>query len=225
MVKSLRFLLQFIWVNLAVVLGFAAVLTAGVTLTGAGNGGDGPLARLSAQYYELFPLMLILIAFLLSVGLCTSNLDMALSFGARRRDYFWAVQGAAAVYTLAYWAMQAAMTALPALLGWEKAAEWEVMMNLGGAPFWVYPLVAMTVLTAGCAMGPLFIKSRVWGAILMAASMVVGTGTVVLLLFVSNHMETGLWGDLPVILAVIMVVIFLVSEWFIWRAVRRAVVK
>lgn len=225
MVKSFRFLLQFVRVNLCVVLGFAAVLVLGNVLTDGGQNADGLIAEQFTQYYELFPLMLVMIVFLLSFGLCTSNLNMALSFGARRRDYFWAVQGSILLYTLVFWGVQLFMTALPYRLDWWATTEWSVMMTLGGNPFWAYPLVCMTFSAAGCALGPLNYKSRVWNAIVIAVLMGLGVGVVFLLLVISHHIKTGLWGDLPAILLAAMVVIFVLSEYFIWRAVHRAVVK
>lgn len=225
MVKSLRFLFQFIWVNLAIVLAFAAALTLGNVVTAGGQHASPYIGGQLAQYYELFPLMMVMIVFLLSFGFCTINLNMALSFGARRQDYFWAVQGSILLYALISWAVQLFMTALPAWLGWWNTTEWNLMMTLGGTPFWVYPLVCTTFSAAGCALGPLYAKSRIWSAIVISVFMVIGVGVVVLLLTVSNHITTGLWGDLPVILLAGDILILSLSEWAIWRAVHRAVVK
>ena len=47
--------------------------------------------------------MLVLILFILSFNLCGTYLQLALSLGARRRDYFFALQGTLVLYTAACW--------------------------------------------------------------------------------------------------------------------------
>lgn len=75
--------------------GFAVLVVVGCYATGCPVG----QSNLFATYYGAFPLVTLFVLFLFAFSLCTSNLNLGLSFGARRRDFFWAVQGVLVVYT------------------------------------------------------------------------------------------------------------------------------
>ena len=64
MLKSFRFLLQFAWVNLGAVLGFAAVVTAGSFLTGVPNGAQ----NIFETYFSTLPLVVLIILFIFVMG-------------------------------------------------------------------------------------------------------------------------------------------------------------
>ena len=90
MVKSFRFLLSYSWVNLGAVFGFAAIVIVGCYITGVP--GNPNVGNLFETYYAMFPTMILLCLFLYAFAMCTNNLNMGLSMGARRKDFFWAIQ-------------------------------------------------------------------------------------------------------------------------------------
>lgn len=218
MKRSFRFLMLTALPNLAIVAGTAAVISLGTVLFGSGMDDN----NVFQTYFGMFPMMQLMIFFLLSFNLSTINLNIALSFGARREDYFLALQGVFGVYTLGGWAIQKGMAFLPGLLKMEDSDHWYTMLSLGEQPFWVYPLVLLTVIVLGCLCGLLSARSKVWRVAVFLMAMVIGVAAVVMVLVWTNH---GGWGDLPAILAVGMVLVFVLSEYFLRRVIRRAVVK
>lgn len=219
MVKSFKFLLQFAWVNLAAVLGFAALVVVGTHATGVPNGAE----NIFRTYFGSFPFSALIMVFIFAIALCTSNLNMALSFGGRRQDYFWALQAIMLVYTGVCWALQIVMSAIPVVFQWSEVDRWTVLMSLGTGSSWSYPLVLMSSLCLGCLCGLTFARSRVLGAILFSVAFVVFMTFLVLLLLTGNH--DGLWGVLPMILFLVTLAVFAVSEVFLWRTVNRYVVR
>ena len=131
MLKSFRFLFQFAWINLACLLGFAVLVVVGCYATGV----PGGASNLFATYYGAFPLVTLFVLFLFAFSLCTSNLNLGLSFGARRRDFFWAVQGVLVVYTGFCWAAQVLLAALPQLGGWIEEGRWTLIRIHRNIPF------------------------------------------------------------------------------------------
>lgn len=222
MVKSFKFLLQFALANVAAILGFAVVVTVGAILTGVPNGADMGAAGLFRTYFGSFPFMCIIMVYIFAFALCTSNLNMALSFGAKRRDFFWGVQGALVFYTLVCWGLQAVMASIPTR--WVGADRLTTLMSLALSSFWQYPLFLMSVMALGCLVGLLFVRSKVVGVSLMVFSVLVFLATLVLLLLSSDG-AIQLWGDLPLVLTLVMALILVVSELLIWRTIKRSVVR
>lgn len=218
--RSFRFLWQFSAPNIGVLAGFAAIVTVGTHLTG----GRHDLDNMFATYFGMFPLMSLMILFMLSYALCTSNLELAVSFGAQRRDFFWALQEMMLVYALVVWGLQAVMSRLPDLLGWQGQEHWDLLLGQNMDIF-TYMLMAMTVFAMGCVCGLVFVRSRLWGTVVMLAFVLIGVATVVMQLFTVNHRHTGLWGDLPWILTAALVVILVGCEVFLWRYIRRYCVR
>ena len=166
MLKSFRFLFQFAWINLACLLGFAVLVVVGCYATGV----PGGASNLFATYYGAFPLVTLFVLFIFAFSLCTSNLNLGLSFGARRRDFFWAVQGVLVVYTGFCWAAQVLLAALPQLGGWIEEGRWTLIRAFYGGTLWVFPLVCLTILVLGCLGGLVSAKSKVWGAVILSVS-------------------------------------------------------
>ena len=168
MLKSFRFLFQFAWINLACLLGFAVLVVVGCYATGV----PGGASNLFATYYGAFPLVTLFVLFIFAFSLCTSNLNLGLSFGARRRDFFWAVQGVLVVYTGFCWAAQVLLAALPQLGGWIEEGRWTLIRAFYGGTLWVFPLVCLTILVLGCLGGLVSAKSKVWGAVILSVSVI-----------------------------------------------------
>ena len=221
MVKSFKYLLQFAWINLGAILGFAAIVIAGAYLTGVPQGAN----NLFRTYFGTFPLMTLIMLFLFSYALCTSNLNLALSFGARRRDFFFAIQGVLLLYAGVCWALQAVMSAIPDLFGWTSVDRWSFLMSLGGLTNWQYPLACLTIMTLGCLCGLLYVRSKGWGVLVMVVTILGGIAATMVLLIFSDS-QPGTPGALTAtILTCGSVGVIAVCELLIWRTVHRFVVR
>lgn len=221
MKKSFLFLVQFAKVNLGCLLGYAVILVVGSVLTGVPRGAE----NLFSTYYGTFPMMSMLILFLFAFALCTSNLNLALSFGARRRDFFWGIQGVLLSYTAVCWLLQCVMSAIPGAFGWSGQPRWHMMLSLGGQYLWVFPLACLSLMALGCLCGLTFTRSRLWGTVMIIVSTVVVMAAALLLMVTGLNEFVGLWGDLPLILCVGLAVVLMVSEVVIWRTIFRFVIK
>ena len=223
MVKSFRFLLQFAWINLGALLIFALVVTVGSMLTGVPSGAD----NLFSSYFSIFPLMVLMILYIYAFALCTSNLNLALSFGATRRGFFWAVQGILLLYILVSWLLQGVLAALPTLLNWAFPERFP-MLRMCGFTSWFFPLLCLVILCLGCLAGVVFIKSRVAGIVVITFSGVLGIAGIVALFVTSSAVRDfgpGLFGSLPLWLTAAGVAVGGVSEGFLWHTVRNFIVK
>lgn len=231
MLRAFRFQLQFAWVNVAALLGFAAVVTVGCYLTGVPAGAD----NLFTTYYGAMPIMSAYILFFYSFTLCTSSLNLALSLGCRRRDYFWAVQGIVVFYAAVAWLLQLAMLVLPAADSWADQDRWSFLMGFSGGRLWVFPLVSLAAEAMGCLSGLVMARSRVAGGFaIFAAILVLMAGTVLLVVlsdyggtwdFLLHGSHAGLWGSLPAVLLVLAAAVLIGSELYLWRTIRTYVVR
>ncbi len=231
MVKSFRFLLQFTWGNLGAVFGFAAIVIVGCYATGVPE--SLRTSNLFETYYAMFPTMILLMLFLYSFSMCTNNLNMGLSMGARRKNFFWAIQANMAFYAAVCWGLQLFMSAFPALAGWEIRDKW-ALLDLFDGRVWVFPLVCMVLMVLGCLSGLVLVKSKILGTILVTISIFV-------MIFVSAFMilsaDTGvmnylvetewgwLWTTLPRIMVAVLSVGAVGGEFLIWKVVQRYVVR
>lgn len=226
--KNIRFLLRFAWVHLGSLVVFAVLVVAGCYATGVPDGAD----NLFRNYFTVMPLMAVFILFICGFALCTSSLNLALSMGARRKDFFWAVQATMFLYTAVSWGAAWAISALPRLENWVQpgrflaASAWT-----SGA---VFPMVCFASLVLGCLSGLVTAHSRGWGvAIMLVACLILMLGTVLMMLFGdadlwSFLLETawgGLWGALPGILMVVLLLSIAVGESVIWRHISRFTVR
>ena len=220
--KSFRFLLQFAWINLGAILAFALIVTVGSYLTGVPQGAN----NLFATYFSTFPLLTLIILYIYSFGLTTSNLNMALSMGARRRDFFLAIQGILLLYTGVCWLLQAAMSSIPFLFHWTQQERWQILLSLGGFASWVYPLVCLAILCLGGLCGLVIARSKLLGGLLVVFSLLVAIAATALLFITADIFDQGSsFGDLPLVLILLVVAITGVSEVIFWRIIDRYVVR
>ena len=222
MARCSRFLLQFAWTSLGVVLAFAAVITAGCIATGVP---DGAAYNLFATYFAGLPLTVVLILFILSFNLCGAYLQLALSLGARRRDYFFAVQVVLLLYTGSSWLLQLAVAWVPAAFAWANPERWSLLSALRGPFLFSYPLLCLAVLCLGCICGLIFVYSKALGVIMVFAAAVLGLFGTVFLFITSGTWDDSSWGILPVVLTAGAVAVVGVSEGFLWRTISRYAVK
>lgn len=229
--KTFRFLLNFAWVNIGAILGFAAIVIVGCYATGVP--GDREIGNLFETYYVMFPTMILLMLFLYAFALCTNNLNLGLSMGARRGDFFWAVQGIMVFYAGACWALQLFMTAFPSIANWEVRERWMLLDLFDGRP-WMFPLVCMVLMVLGCLSGLVMVKNKIWGSILVTVSIIV---MVFAMVFMILSAETGVmdilldseWGWFFAVLPKAGIAVLTVSavggEFLIWRVIQRYVVR
>ena len=193
--KEFRFLLQSARINLALVAGYAAVLTLGAILFPAPEGER----NLFYNYFISAPITVSFILFIMSFSMGANNLNISLTLGGRRRDYFWALQPVLALYVGTSWAIQLLMSAVPKALRWTDPWGWDLSL-LGGWPLWVYP---PGVLDSPGLWDPLrSADGRVQGmeGIVVALAAMVMTAALIFLMVMAAGPKIPLWGDLPYIL-------------------------
>lgn len=229
--RSFRFLLNFAWTNLSAIFGFAAIVIAGCYLSGVPNNAEN--GNLFETYYAMFPTMLLLILFLYAFALCTNNLNLGLSMGARRTDFFWALQGIMVFYSLVCWALQLFMSAFPAIANWEVRDRW-ALLDLFGGQVWVFPLVCLVLMVLGCLSGMVMVKNKIIGSILVTVSIIIMVAvTMFMLLFTDARMmeafqEAGLgwvFTTLPVVMTAVLAMGAVGGELLIWRTIQRYIVR
>ena len=231
MVRSFRFLLNFAWVNLSAIFGFAAIVIVGCYVTGVP--GDREVGNLFETYYCMFPTMILLCLFLYAFALCTNNLNLGLSFGGRRGDFFWALQGIMVFYAAICWALQLFMSAFPALANGEVRERW-ALLDLFGGRVWVFPLVCLVLMVLGCLSGMVVVKHKVLGVILVTLSVFIMMGATCFMILLTEtkimdfllDTEWGwLWTTLPKVMAAMLIVCAVGGELLIWRTIQRYVVR
>lgn len=224
MVKSFRFLLQFAWINLGALLVFALIVTVGSLLTGVPTGAD----NLFSTYFSAFPLMALMILYIYAFALCTSNLNLALSFGATRQGFFGALQGILLLYIFVSWLLQGVLASIPTLLHWQDPDRFSMLLMMGGFDSWFFPLLSLVILCLGCLAGIIFTKSKAAGVVTVTLSGVLGIGGMVALFITSSAVRDfggDLFGSLPLWLTAAGVAIVGVSEGFLWHTIRNFMVK
>lgn len=231
MVKSFRFLLNFALVNLAAIFGFIAVVIAGCYITDSTD--NIVYSGLFANYYVMLPTFILLCLFLYAMALCTSNLNLGLSFGARRVDFFWAIQGVILLYTAAGWVLEWLLSVLPAAAGWAERDQWAVLAAYSGK-IWTFPLLCVTLLVLGCLLGLLMVRHRVLTVIILTLSVIIITGSTMFMLlsaqtnitvFLTGRGWDWLFTTLPRILPVILIALAAGGELLIWRAIQTYTVR
>lgn len=232
MVKSFRFLLSFAWINMGAVIGFAAIVIAGCYITGVPGSTNGSGDNLFTTYYAMFPIMILFMLYLYGFALCTNNLNLGLSFGARRGDFFWALQGIIVFYTLISWVLQVFLCAFPAMANWEVRDRWMLLHLFDGRP-WVFPLACAVFMVLGCLCGLLMIKHKGLGVFTMVLAVFLLMGATVFLILsaeteVMDFVRGEGWGwltALPGIVAGVLAAAAAAGEVVIWRTIRRFVVR
>lgn len=218
MIKSLKYASQFLLENLFVLSCFVLIIFAGCLVTGVPSGSS----NLFATYYTMFPFMYLLIVFFTSFAWCTSNLNLALSCGCRRRDFFCATQILVLAYILFGWLLNQLFCFLPILGSW-NIPKLKVLFLLD-IPLPLYALLTAALVLVGCALGPLYLRSRWIGALIMMLTTFIGIGSVTGLMLLANHTNTN-WGDLPLLLTVGLVFICAGCECFLYRIIHKATVR
>ena len=195
--------------------------------------GNTENGNLFETYYAMFPTMLLLILFLYAFALCTNNLNLGLSMGARRTDFFWALQGIMVFYAVVCWALQLFMSAFPAIASWEVRERW-ALLDLFGGRVWAFPLVCLVLMVLGCLSGMVMVKNKIVGSILVTVSIFVMVVVTVFMILsadtniVENLLETEfgwLFTVLPRVMIGVLAVGAVEGELFIWWFIQRCIVR
>lgn len=227
MKKSFRFLWQFEWTYWATIVVFAAAVTALTQYSGAGYHDNG--LSFFQTYYATYALLELMFLFIFGFAMITVYLHMALSFGARRSDYFAALQLYMLSMTAVAWAVQQGMARLPALLDWPLAVAWELMLTLGHLPFWVFPLMCMAIQAVGMMCGLLVNRHKVLGITVVILVTVAAIGGVVaIMLLFEFDARLGLadfqrWA--PIAAAAVSAVLLAGCEWGLRRHIKFSCVR
>lgn len=229
--KSFRFLLQFTWVNLGAIFAFAAIVIAGCYLTGVPANAEAD--NLFETYYAMFPVMTMMMLFFYALALCTNNLNLGLSFGARRRDFFWGLQGVMVFSSAVCWGLQLFLSAFPAAAGWEVRGRW-VLLDLFHGREWLFPLLCLALIVLGCLSGMVLAARKGLGVLLIVLSVFVMIGVTAFMLISADRelmadlleSEWGwLWAALPKVMIAVLAAGAAGGELVIWRFIRRYAVR
>lgn len=217
MARCFRFLFRFALVNLGIFAGVAAVIVAGAFATGVPDGHT----NLFSTYFDGFPALALSILFMMGFSL-TSTLTLALNFGATRKALFGAVQGVLAVYAVGGWAISALFSAVPVWLGWSRQGAATVLL-LNASPAFLVAGAAAAVL--GLLSGVSMSRSRVLGGILIAFAMIAMLVGVLWLVITGGTFSGGMWGSLPWLLPLALGVAAVIADVFLYRYLKRYVVR
>lgn len=135
--KEFRFLLQSARINLALVAGYAAVLTLGAILFPAPEGER----NLFYNYFISAPITVSFILFIMSFSMGANNLNISLTLGGRPAGLLLGPSAGPGVYVGTSWAIQLLMSAVPSA-PLDDPWGWDLSL-LGGWPLWVYPLAVL----------------------------------------------------------------------------------
>lgn len=218
MTKCLKFASLFILENLMVLFGFAVIVLVGCLFTGVPSGAE----NLFTTYYGMFPFMYLLIIFIASFAWCTTNLNLGLSYGCRRRDFFLATQVQVVLYILFGFALNQIMLAIPKIGNWNNSDL--RMMALFDLPLPLYILLTAALVLAGCTLGPLYMRSRIIGTVLMVVIIFLGIGATVAIMFLS-HDPIRTWGQLPTIISIALFLVCALCEGLLYRFIHKATVR
>ena len=218
MTKCLKFSSLLLRENLLVLLAFASVILTGCLFTGVPSGAK----NLFATYYGMFPFMYLLTVFILSFAWCTSTLNLGLAYGCRRRDFFLATQVQVILYILFGWTLNQVMLAIPQLNDWHNSNL--RMMALFDLPLPLYILLTAALFLLGCSLGPLYLRSRIIGSIMLASIMLLGIGITTAILFLSDY-PSQIQVHLSMILSVCLFLIICTCEIFLYRFIYKATVR
>ena len=119
MTRTARFLWRFTWANWLILLIFAGVVFLGSAVTGVPEG----TRNMFSIYLGLFPMMVPMILLLFNLGRCSTFLQLALSFGGQRRNYFLVIQLFLLFDTLLGYGVLLLLRDIPVTLLWVQVDE------------------------------------------------------------------------------------------------------
>lgn len=160
----------------------------------------------------LMPTLVILAS---TLGNCAA--PNALSLGGRRIDIFWGIQGCALVYALCATLLTLAVNAITGVLGWPV-----LDLNLAVALF--YPFACFSLSILGVLAGILAPRRR-WLSVLLFVGLVLLSILLCFSLLLYSGGRLQLWGSLPWLIPLILGLLWLAGEGFIYREIQHLCVR
>jgi len=227
MLKSFRCL----W-RIHVLPTFAVIWGIMLALTVIANGGVARMKvfRIVGQsvgttYFGMYSIMMLMVLLIVSSSLGTAYFQLALSHGARRKDYCLALHAVFAVYALGLLLMRTVMCALPDILDWPFEIMWEGMLTIGNMSAWCYALIAFTAAVLGCAIGMLATHSKALGTVIYIVLILAMLAAVVFVMVMFNHYDRYFGSRYSLQIAAVCVLLIIGAEWYLLRTVRTVTVK
>lgn len=208
MTRSFRFLLYDTRWRLLTLVWECLFLAVFYAVTGGGE---------YSRYGEsIAALMMTTLMFLASaLGNCAA--PNALSLGGRRIDIFWGIQGCALVYALCATLLTLAVNAITGVLGWPV-----LDLNLAVALF--YPFACFSLSILGVLAGILAPRRR-WLSVLLFVGLVLLSILLCFSLLLYSGGRLQLWGSLPWLIPLILGLLWLAGEGFVYREIQRLCVR
>lgn len=222
MTKTLRYLLSSAWAILGGLAGFSVIVTAGCYLTGVPLGEEGIFLTYFAGTFMYAPLFL----YLYSYALATTYLNIALSMGARRRDYFLALQGCFVFCVAAGWLITVLVSSVPVLGRWTNDSILITCSALGDpVRFWCYPFACLGLMVLGCLTGQLFSCSRLWGTVMIIVCILGLAGGLVWLMVDSFTAAAAGAAGVNAAIAASALILTGIGDFILWRIMRNYTVR
>ena len=175
----------------------------------------------SAVLVSLNVVMALFILFMMAFSM-TGILTLALNFGATRNALFAAVQGMLAVYAVGGWAISALFSALPVWCGWPRVGAATALM-LNTSPAFLAAGAAAAVL--GLLSGVMLARSRLLGGLLIVLAVLLLLAGTFWLVITGGAFSGEGWGSLPWLLPLALGLAAAVADAFLYRYLKRYVVR
>lgn len=203
MLTCFRYQLKITYQALLTILGFTLIIILGNHLSSSG---------ILQAYYAGWPTGLLIVSLLMALTYTSSSFQIALSFGANRLDYFWALQLSALVFTLTAIGSVALLQAVPIQLedGYEFMAS--SFMKL---PLPTFGILFYTLFSIGSLLGGLMMKRRKLSLFIL---MIVSASSSAFLWLYTKAQEVT-WVS-PVFWGLCLTAILL-TNWFLYRQISR----
>lgn len=222
MKRSFRYLLLNDCYALVPILIFAAVIAGGNFLMGGQTEGQHFLSSLFVTYLNAWPLMCGLIVGLLCTTTYSNYIGIALSLGARRRDFFWANQLNFLLYLGCVWATQLALDLFSAHFGWESMELWGITAPSRNPT--LIP-VMLLLMTGGSCLGILSVRKPKLAIFVTVVASLLFVAVLLAAFFIGGSQRSGLWGSLSWLIPTVSAVLALVFDGILWHFSQKIVVR
>lgn len=208
MTRSFRFLLYDTRWKLLSLVSVCLFLAVFYELTGGGE---------YSRYGESAAALLMMALMVVFTTLGTGGAPSALSLGGRRIDIFWGIQGCALVYALFTTLLMLAANTITGALGWP-------VLGLNPAVLLFYPFACFGLSILGALVGLLSSRIR-WLAVVLFFFLVMFSLVLFLPLLIYSNGRFDTWGSLPWLIPLILGLLWLAGEVFLYREIQRLCVR
>ena len=208
MTRSFRFFLFDMRWKLLTLVSVCLFLAIFYELTGGGE---------YSRYGESAAALLMMALMVVFTTLGAGGAPSALSLGGRRTDIFWGIQGCALVYALFTTLLMLAANAISGALGWPA-------LGLNPAVLLFYPFACFGLSILGALAGLLASRLR-WLAAVLLAFLVVLSLVLFLPLLIYSQDRFDTWGILPWFIPLLLALVWLAGEVFLYRELQRLCVR